>query len=85
MLEECDEGMDVWGLEVKACTALCADLPAVDAVYHTNCHSEFLNRRQCSKVCFLRICEWYEDDLGELQQYLKIFPKWKTICIVHGG
>ena len=50
VLEKCDERMDVWGLEVKARLALCADLPAVHAVYHTNCHRDFLNGRQCSKV-----------------------------------
>ena len=38
------------GLEVQACLALCADLPAVEAVYHTNCRREFLNGRRCSKV-----------------------------------
>ena len=37
-------------LEAKACMTLCADLPAVDAVYHTNCHHEFLNELQCFKV-----------------------------------
>ena len=34
VLKQCDERIDVWGLEVRACLALCTDLPAVDAVYH---------------------------------------------------
>ena len=38
------------GLEVKVCLAMCSDLPAVDAVYHTKYHREFFNERQCSKV-----------------------------------
>ena len=50
VLEKCDERMDVWKLEVNARLALCADLPAVDPVYHTNCHRDFLNGRHCFKA-----------------------------------
>ena len=50
LLEKCDERMDVWGLEVKIRLALCAYLPAVDAVFQTNFHRDFWNGRPCSKV-----------------------------------
>ena len=36
-------------LEVKACLALCADLPAVDVVYHTNCLG--LEVKACLALC----------------------------------
>ena len=47
MLQICDERQDNWGFEVKGRLLTCGDLHAADAVYHGQCHRNFMKYGRC--------------------------------------
>lgn len=81
LLDLCNMRSDKWSTDVQSRLQMCSDLVAVEAVYHSNCHVKFVQRRelpsQADVLCgrpedgdkssvFQNLCEWLETADGEL-------------------
>ena len=84
LLSKCAERNDLWALEVRGRLKMCADLHAVEAVYHKTCHVEFScvtpspvnssvsNRRMDA---FTKVCDLLENSYDDMYTMSELHTK----------